>query len=107
MDNEFLKDFLSKELGLQPEQVKEEADLRIIMAKKINDCLNSDFQKVVSILYRVDVDENKLRTILRENPDKDAGLIITDLIIERQIAKIKSRRETPQRDKNISDEESW
>ena len=67
----------------------------------------SDFDKLVMLLYRLDINETKLRKILNENPSNDAGNIIADLIIERQLQKIKSRQQFSQRDNNISGEEKW
>lgn len=76
------------------------------LSSHINFLIQSDFQKLVSILYRVDVSESKLKHLLKENPGYDAGNIITDLIIERQLQKIKSRQEH-RNDENISDDEKW
>lgn len=76
------------------------------LAVFINDLINHDFQKLVNILYRVDVNEKKLKQLLKENPGSDAGRIIAELIIERQIQKIKSRRENKKQN-DISDEEKW
>ena len=72
----------------------------------INFLIQSDFQKLVSILYRVDVSESKLKQLLKENQGFDAANIITDLIIERQLQKIRSRQEY-RNNENISDEEKW
>ena len=77
-----------------------------ILADRITDLVNTDFQKLISILYRVDINGSKLKQLLRENPGTDAGFIIADLMIERQKQKIKSRQEH-RRDSTISDEESW
>ncbi len=68
---------------------------------------NNDFQKLVSILYRMDVSETKLKQLLTDNPGADAGIIIADLMIERQAEKIKSREQYSKRDENISDDEKW
>lgn len=76
------------------------------LAVYINELINTDFEKLASILYRVDVDEKKLKKLLADNPDTDAGLLIADLVIERQIEKKKSR-EKFRRDSSISDEEKW
>ena len=73
----------------------------------INELIQHDFQKLVTILYRIDVSEPKLKYLLKENPGADAGKIITELIIERQIQKIKSRQQHSRRDENISDDEKW
>ena len=76
------------------------------LSSHINFLIQSDFQKLVSILYRVDVSESKLKHLLKENPGYDAANIITELIIERQLQKIKSRKEQ-RKNKNISDDEKW
>lgn len=81
-------------------------EIKAQLADHINDLIRDDFQKLVGILYRIDVSESKLKQLLKENPDTDAGIIITDLIIERQLQKIKSRKEY-KRDENISDDEKW
>jgi len=81
-------------------------EIRQLIVNFINEMLLTDFEKLISILYRVDINENKLRQVLKENPNTDAGVIIADLIFERQVQKIKSRQEF-RRDSTISDEESW
>ena len=77
------------------------------LAAAINDCILTDFDKLLQILYRLDIDEARLRSLLKEIPGKDAGVIIADLIIDRQAQKIKSRRQFNQRDNDISEEEKW
>jgi hypothetical protein len=76
------------------------------LSSHINFLIQSDFQKLVSILYRVDVSESKLKNLLKENQGFDAANIITDLIIERELQKIRSRQEY-RNDENISDDEKW
>ncbi|HEX6849671.1 MAG TPA: hypothetical protein VF144_21940 [Chitinophagaceae bacterium] len=82
------------------DQLKEKLSLHI------NFLIQSDFQKLVSILYRVDVNESKLKDLLKENPGQDASTIIADLVIERQLQKIKARKEH-RKDENINDDEKW
>jgi hypothetical protein len=76
------------------------------LSSHINFLIQSDFQKLVSILYRVDVNESKLKQLLKENQGFDAANIITDLIVERQLQKIRSRQEH-RNDENISEDEKW
>jgi len=59
----------------------------------INDLILNDFQKLISILYKVDVDEKKLKRILKENIGTDAAEIIATLVIERELQKIETRRQ--------------
>ena len=78
-----------------------------ILAEKINELITNDFQKLVLILYRMDVSEIKLKQLLIENPGTNAALIIADLMIERQAEKIRSRQQFSRPDENISDDEKW
>ena len=59
----------------------------------INDLIQNNFQKLIALLYKVDVDENKLKRILKEDTGKDAAVIIARLIIERELQKIKTRKQ--------------
>lgn len=77
------------------------------LAAAINDCILTDFDKLLQLLYRLDIDEMKLRSLLKDIPGQDAGIIIADLIIERQVQKIKSRQQFSQRDNDISEEDKW
>lgn len=103
-DNEILIG-LSKSLGLA-EASKDHLFTKQELANKINEHINSDFQKLVSILYRMDISESKLKLLLKENPNVDAGIIIADMMIERQLEKNRSRQQY-KRDENISDDEKW
>ena len=95
----------SLEINL-PENISSE-QLKEKLSYHINHLIQYDFQKLVAALYSVDVDEMKLKNLLKENTEADAASIITDLLIERQLQKIKSRQQNNQRDKNISDDEKW
>jgi hypothetical protein len=52
----------------------------------INDCIQNDFNKLVQLLYRIDVSEEKLKYILQLNPNEDAAKLIAAVIIERLAA---------------------
>jgi len=76
------------------------------LAAYIRNLINNDFQKLISILYRLDVSERKLKNLLAQT-NSDAGFIIADAIIERQSEKIISRKNFNSSNKNISEEEKW
>jgi hypothetical protein len=82
------------------------ASLRKALALDLNELLLHDFEKLVQLLYRVDVPEQKLRTVLAENTGKDAGELLADLLIKRQEEKTALRRSFPPA-KNISEDERW
>ncbi len=81
-------------------------ELKEKLAVHINLLINHDFEKLVSLLYRIDVNENKMRQLLEKKEGENAAGLIADLIIERQLQKIKSRKET-KRNGDIPDEEKW
>ena len=81
-------------------------ELREALAAWVNDLILHDFQELVRILYRIDVNENKLKFLLKEKVGEDTPQIIADLIIERQVQKIKTRqqfRQPPPED----EEDKW
>jgi hypothetical protein len=77
------------------------------LALHINQLIAENFEKLINLLYRLDVSEVRLKKLLLEDKTEEAGQIIAALIIERQMQKIKSRRQFNQRDDNIDEEERW
>lgn len=63
-------------------------DLLLSLAAYVNELIMTNFERLVQLLYRIDVSEEKLKKLLRQNPESNAGLIIASLIIERQKQKI-------------------
>jgi len=83
-------------------------ELKSLLSGHIHHLINNNFNKLIGILYRIDVSETKLRRLLEDNPAEDAGMIIAELIIERQIQKIKSRENYRAKGENSIDEnEKW
>jgi hypothetical protein len=80
--------------------------LRMQLEKYINDLLENDFGLLVQILYRVDVNEKKLRMQLQENEGKDAASIIAGLLISRQLEKIRARKLSGKQN-DIPEDEKW
>jgi hypothetical protein len=73
----------------------------------INELIAKDFSKLVHLLYAVDVPEKKLKALLAEHPNEDAGRLIALLMIERQEQKRKSREQFKQNEADIPDEDRW
>lgn len=86
--------------NISPDELKEK------LSAYINHLIQTDFQKLVNILYRVDINEPELKRLLKENPNKDAGQIIAGLITERQLQKIKTRQQY-RGDATIPEDEKW
>ena len=109
MDNQTLIAGINHEmdLALPEDLIFDQVRLKLQVA--ISSMIANDFQKLAGILYRVDVNERKLKYLLQENVGQDAAVIIADLIIERQLEKIESRKKFSQNNQNddIGDEDKW
>lgn len=66
--------------------------LRERLAWLVQQLIDRDFEKLIHLLYRVDVDEARLKELLRSSEVSEAPLVIADMIIERQLKKAESRR---------------
>ncbi|HEY6906583.1 MAG TPA: hypothetical protein VI230_03905 [Ignavibacteriaceae bacterium] len=71
---------------------------------KITELLDKNYEKLINILYRIDINEDKLNELFgsrnRDNiPDR-----LADLIIERQLQKISIRNRYKTRRKNLPEE---
>jgi len=104
----------SKDISL-PDKIIEAANsitekppevFRLQLSSYINDLINKDFNALIQLLYRVDVNEQKLKTLLKQHQDVDTSLLIADLIVERQLQKIATKRYFDERGKSSSDD-SW
>ena len=80
-------------------------ELETVLAERIDRMIREDFGTLVQLLYRIDVNESKLRQLLEENSGEDAGRLIARLILERQWQKIQTRRQY--RQDAAGDEEKW
>jgi len=77
------------------------------LAVYINSLIVNDFSKLIFILYRLDISEKKLKQLLHDNAQYDAGAVIADMIIERQQQKIKLRKQFTAKDTDIPEEDKW
>jgi hypothetical protein len=103
-DNESIEQLLNLHNQLDAVQ-KEEVKGHLIFY--INHLLLYDFDKLVQILYRVDVSENKLKDVLKKNSGTDAAIIIADLLMERQEEKLKTKEAFKKSNGNIPGEDKW
>jgi hypothetical protein len=88
------------------DSLKEKEELTQKLAHYLNHLMLHDFSQLVQLLYRIDVDEKKVKAVLQQNPDKDAGNLLAQLLIERQKAKDQNQNVLPSYDSE-SQEERW
>jgi hypothetical protein len=73
----------------------------------IDDLIVNDFGRLVQVLYQADVAEEKLKELLRNSGGADASTIIANLLLQRQMQKIKARRAFSSNETYDSKEERW
>lgn len=72
----------------------------------INHLINTDFERLIYLLYRIDVSESKIKNLLEGKHDMNAAELIAQAIIDRQIEKIEARKKfTKQTD--IDEQDKW
>jgi SOS response regulatory protein OraA/RecX len=76
------------------------------LADYIRQIIDSDFQRLVQLLYRLDVSEEKLKNVLADNPSGDAGALIAQLVMERMEQSKLTREKFRQQD-DIPEDERW
>ena len=75
--------------GINPEDKNDTIDLEKALVAYLNNLVNQDFNLLISILYRVDISEEKVVLALSENLEKEtAGITLARLIIQRQKEKL-------------------
>ncbi|HLS29684.1 MAG TPA: hypothetical protein VK021_02385 [Flavobacteriaceae bacterium] len=64
------------------------------LAAHLEHLINNDFNGLLSILYRIDVSEEKIKRALAQKKNTEsAGETIANLLVERQLTKLKFRAE--------------
>ncbi len=107
MEHTALIRLINKDFAIDLAEKISYPELHSELAEYINSLIKHNFDKLITYLYRIDVNEQKLKNLLQQNPQEDAGNIIATLIIERQQLKIKTREEFRQQENDINEEEKW
>ena len=76
------------------------------LQEHINWLINNNFSQLVQMLYRLDVDEDKIRSFLQNQQNIDAATLIANFIIERQLKKAGIRKQT-KNDNGMLGDERW
>lgn len=75
-----------------PENTISEKQLTELLGNYLNQRIDQNLNDVLNILYRIDVNENKVKQALSNTTDKTAGEVLAELIIERQKLKLYYRK---------------
>lgn len=87
-------------------EVTSVSELKKTLSDNINHLITNDFSRLITILYRMDVSEEKLKKLLPSATNTSAGDIIAEMIIERQKEKIKTKK-IFSANNSFGEEEKW
>lgn len=85
---------LSKDFSLEGGSLPVAADLTLIkefLVKRINELMSRDYERFLNSLYRIDVSESKVQNILHSKDKTTVTEKLADLIIERQMLRLKTQ----------------
>ena len=106
VQHQALISYINKEFNLEIRE-KDFDQLKLVLSEEINRLILNDLPKLINLLYRIDISEARLKQMLLENSDQEAGKIMADLIIERQMKKIKTREEFKSPSADTDENEKW
>lgn len=66
-------------------------DLKKALSMRIGELLDKNVERLLSMLYRVDLSQKKLDEIFQHDSKKDIAERIAEAVIERQLKKIETR----------------
>jgi hypothetical protein len=96
-ENEQLIGLINKDLGnseenmLIPASGLDRAMIREKLAFLIAHLMQDNFEKLCQAMYRLDVPESKFDRAMNENPLEEIPYAIADLVIEREMQKVRTR----------------
>jgi len=67
--------------------------LKKLLAKRIGEMIDHEFDNFVNMLYRIDMDEAKVKAVLSKQPFSKALEELAEMIIRRQIQKVITRKQ--------------
>ncbi|MAT59699.1 MAG: hypothetical protein CMF23_17130 [Ignavibacteriae bacterium] len=66
-------------------------EIRKLLAERIAELAEKNFDKLINSLYRMDINEKKLHEVLYAKEKENIPSLIADLIIERQVQRIRTQ----------------
>lgn len=85
---------LQKDFALEGETLPTLTDLTPIrehLINKVKELMSKDYERFITSLYRIDVNENRVREILYSKDKVTIPEKLADLIIERQLLRIRTQ----------------
>jgi len=90
-----LQHICSMDFQINPEENPEHKnfkDVIVWLQKEIQYLLDNNFEKLLNIMYRIDIGEDRFREALSNQRSKDISYELAELVVERELQKVRSRK---------------
>lgn len=81
-------------------------DWKNAFTELINDLIVNNFQQLINVLYKIDVNENKIKLALQQQQNRKTADVLVEMILERLQQKAESRKAT-KTNKFIAEDEKF
>ena len=103
----YIVDYLNEDLQLDLAPASSYELMKEKLAQLFDDWVDKDFGRMLNWLYRIDVSEEKIKRSLYSDPQKNAGMIFAELVLERLQEKENARKNTAAPSQDIPDNERF
>lgn len=94
-DNIKLIEKLENDFSIQTDSLPQKSDLaeiRSFLRLRVKQMMSGNYQRFLNSLYRIDISESKVSKVFADKSIIDKPAAIADLIIERQLQRIRTQR---------------
>ena len=84
-------DIITRNFEIQHTDALNLEDAKAILAERIRELLDKNVEKLIGILYRVDINQKKIDEIFDNISKDEIAVQISDAVIQRQLLKIQTR----------------
>ena len=105
-----IKQLLTSQLQVDGVSLKKIISLEELvkwLSQYVDQLISNDFDALMLLLYRIDVSEEKVKSLLAKDNGQNSAQIIADLIIKRQQQKIYWRSQFKSSPSEIDESERW
>ena len=85
-----IKDFQLESDGLIDDSKLSYDSLLNRLAQIVDHLISKDFNRLLNALYRIDISEEKLKSVLAQMPE-NTSLVIAQMILDRELQKVKKK----------------
>ena len=105
--NEQLVQLVHHDMDIETSNTASREQLIKMITVVVNNWMQFDFQRLVQLLYRIDVSEHNLQHLLAQQQGNASAPLIAEAILSRYEQIIQTRRQHRQNIDEIPDDERW